>query len=429
MKDTPTDLAKSGKYTWYVVLLLTVVNVFSYMDRMALAMLAPFIKADLSLSDSQLGLLTGLAFSLFYAMCGIPIARWADRGTRRNIIALALTVWSAMTALSGGAQNFWHLFSARVGVGAGEAGCLPPAQSIICDYVPFQRRPGVFAIHNFGNYAGLMVGLVLAGWLGESIGWRSTFLALGAPGLVLALIVRFTLREPVRGVLDMRNPNQATLSLGATLVVLWRCKTYRLLTLFYVLNGFVQYGLNQWWPSFYVRIFGLSLSSIGISLGLAIGVGSGLGLLAGGLLANRVVARDIRAPLRIGAGATVLALPAALVSLFTSSPVISILMVSLTAFFWSASNGPIVATATGVVNSSMRATAAAINILFASVLGFGLGPFCVGLLSDLLAPSVGTLSLRYALLAPISFLPAMALVAYAAARSFPADLETVGAKT
>ena len=174
-QSTPQVMpASSGlhSYTWYVVGLLFVVNIFNYMDRMALAMLMPFIKADLQLSDAQLGLLVGLAFAVFYAVCGIPIARLADRGVRRNVIAVCLTVWSAATALSGAAQNFWHLFLARVGVGAGEAGCIPPAQSIICDYIPPRKRPGVFAFHHFGLIVGSMMGLAVAGALGEAFGYR-----------------------------------------------------------------------------------------------------------------------------------------------------------------------------------------------------------------------------------------------------------------
>lgn len=164
-----------SKYTWFVIILLTIVSVFSYIDRMARAAVAPAIKRDLDLSDSQVGVLTGLAFSVFYAICGIPIARWADRGVRRDILTLALTTWSVMTALSGIAHHFWHLFLARVGIGAGEAGCLPSAQSIICDYVPLQRRANIFAIHNLGNYAGMLLGLTFGGWLGVTVGWRWTF--------------------------------------------------------------------------------------------------------------------------------------------------------------------------------------------------------------------------------------------------------------
>lgn len=416
----------SAQYVWYVILLLSVVNIFNYMDRMALAVLAPLIKIDLQLSDAHLGLLTGFAFAFFYALCGIPIARWADRGIRRDIIVFALTVWSVMTALSGAAQNFWHLLLARVGLGAGEAGCLPPAQSIICDYVPLERRSGVYAVHTFGLYAGMMLGMVLAGWLGEIIGWRWTFALLGLPGIALALLVRLTLREPTRGRFDAIETIQTKTSFGGIIEILWRCRTYRMLAIFLTLNGFVQFGFNQWWPSFYARIFRLSLSSAGINLGFAIGAGSGIGILVGGLLANRIAMKDIRLPLMVGAAATCMAMPAVLGSILVSSASLSLFLVFLTTLFWAISNGPVVAAVYSVSRPDMRATAGTITIFFTSVLGFGLGPFCVGLLSDILAPPFGVKSLRYALLVPACLLPLVALALYRASRHLPNDLKAVG---
>jgi predicted MFS family arabinose efflux permease len=398
------------------------------MDRMALAVLAPLVKADLKLSDAQLGLLTGFTFSLFYAVCAIPIARWADRGIRVHIIAIALATWSAMTALCGAAQNFWHLFAARVGVGAGEAGCGPPQASITCDYVPLERRAGVFAITSFGLYAGMMLGMVLAGGLGERIGWRWTFVALGVPGLALAAIVKFTLREPTRGLFDAVKDDRGAASVRETLRFLWRCNTYRLLTVFLIANGFVQYGLNQWWPSFYARVFELSLSAMGIYLGIAIGSSSGIGLLVGGWMANKMAQRDVKLPLAMGAASIALAVFTATGSLFAASAGVSIFLVWLTWLFLALSFAPITATANSVVTSRMRATALAISMLLSSVLGSGLGPACVGLLSDLLQPSFGVEALRYALLGPIGLIPVMAIAIYAASRALPADLRAVGVR-
>lgn len=416
----------SAGYVRYVIVLLSVVNVFNYMDRMALAVLAPSIKTDLKLSDGRLGLLIGFAFSVFYAVCGIPIARWADRGIRRDIIAISVAIWSVMTAVSGAAQNFSQLFIARVGIGMGEAGCLPTAQSVLCDYVPLRRRAGVLAIHTFGLIAGVMLGLALAGWLGEKIGWRWAFAVIGLPGLGLAIIVRFTLREPPRGFFDPVKNDERGLSFGETLRALWRCRTYRLLVSVLVVNGFVQYGLNQWWPSYYVRVYGLRLSSVGVYLGVALGAGSGVGLLIGGILANKAANRDVRLPLIIGAAATALALPAALGSLFVSSGFVSILLVSLTAVFWSVSTGSVLAAIYSVTTSQLRAMAGSVSILFTSVLGFGLGPFCVGLLSEILTPSLGLQALRYALLAPVCLLPVMVMVLLAAAKALPNDLRAAG---
>lgn len=415
-----------ARYTWYVIFLLTVVNVFNYMDRMALAVLLPLIKVDLELTDGQLGLLVGFAFSVFYAICGIPVARWADQGIRRNIIALALVVWSAMTALSGAAQNFWHLFLARIGVGAGESGCIPPAQSLICDYVPRERRSGAFAIHSTGLFVGLMLGMALAGWLGETIGWRWTFVVLGVPGIAVALIVRLTLREPARGALDTAIDSGGSLSFMETTRVLWKCRTYRRLMLFLVAFGFAQFGLYQWWPSFYARVFGLSSSMLGAYLGMALGFGSAIGLLFGGLLSNKVAQRDSRLPLMIGVLAMLGAFLSASGSLFASSANGSIFLVFLTSLLWSVPMGPVVAAVHNVTVPRARATASAVSIFFQSVLGSGLGPFCVGLLSDSLAPEFGTQALRYAMLAPICVFPVAIIALYAAARQLPSDLQAAG---
>lgn len=427
--------AYSTTYVWYVIFLLTIVNVFNYMDRMALSVLLPSIKADLVLSDGQVGLLVGFAFALFYAICGIPIARYADRGIRRNVIVISLAVWSAMTALSGAAQNFWQLFLARVGVGAGEAGGLPPAQSILCDYVPVERRSGVFAIHSFGLIAGMMIGMALAGRLAETIGWRWTFVALGLPGIAVAFIVRLTLREPARGALDTKAGGSETkesggtsLSPRATLSVLWQCKTYRLLMLSTVLHGFIYCALTQWWPSFYARSFGLSLSEVGLYLGVGLGSGSGLGMLIGGLLSNKGAQRDTKLPLILGAIGMCLAIPASLGSLFSSSVGLSLMLVFVTGLLWSVPSGAQVATLYSVVKPSMRATAGAISIFFSSVVGFGLGPSFVGVLSDALASQLGIESLRYALLAPICLMPIPATILYVAARASTADIQRVRAE-
>jgi predicted MFS family arabinose efflux permease len=415
-----------ARYAWYVVGLLSVVNVFNYVDRTALSMLLPLIKVELSLSDTQLGLLAGLAFALFYGVCGIPIALWADRGVRVNIISVSLAVWSGMTALSGAAQNFWHLFLARMGIGAGEAGCLPPAQSIICDYIPYKRRASAFALHNFGLYLGMTCGMVLAGLLAQYVGWRWTFVLLGLPGIGLALIVKWTLREPVRGYFDGRRNDGGQLSFMRTLKVLWACKTYRLLILFLVVNGFIQYGLYQWWPSLYGRIFDLPLSSIGMKLGMAIGVGSAFGSVVGGLLADKVAARDVRLPLYVSAGLTVLKLPAASGALLVGSPSLAMLCVAATAVFSSMAGAAIFAALYSVVTSQVRAMASAVAIFSTSVIGFGLGPFVVGMLSDALTPSLGIEALRYALLAPLCLLPIMTITLWAAAKVLPEDLRAVG---
>lgn len=418
---------RSSRYVWYVIALLSVVNVFNYMDRMALSVLLPAIKSDLQLSDSQLGLLVGFAFSMLYAVCGIPIARWADHGVRRSIIAIALATWSAMTAISGAAQSFAHLFAARVGVGIGEAGCLSPSQSLLCDYVEFERRSAIFSLHTLGLMLGLMLGMTFAGWLGATIGWRWAFVVLGLPGIAVAIIVQLTLREPQRGVLDKPMQRDAGQSLGSAIRFMWGCRTYRLFLCYGAANGLLQYGLNQWWPSFYARIFELSLQHVGVYLGFALGIGSMAGLLLGGFVANRASRRDARCPLLIGAGAMLLSLPSVLASLFVSSVELSIVLVALSGMLWYVATGPVAAALFSVVPSQMRATAGSINILFTSVLGFGFGPFLTGLLSDALTPMYGEEALRYAMLAPVCALPFAVGALCAATTSLRRDLQVVGA--
>jgi predicted MFS family arabinose efflux permease len=421
-KESAADIAPAvqgsaiAPHAWYAIFILFIVNVVNYVDRMALAVLLPWIKIDLALSDTQLGLLVGFAFSLFYAVCGIPIARLADRAVRKSIIAIALATWSVMTALSGAAQSFGQLFMARVGVGVGEAGCLPPSQSMICDYVPAKRRPGIYAIHTFGLLVGMMLGMASAAWIAAAIGWRWTFVVLGLPGLLLAGIVQLTVREPIRGHFDKHQTRTEPLSFKHTIITLAGSKTYRLLLTCLAVNGFANFGLFQWWPSLYARVFHLEPATVGVYLGIAVGLGSGAGLLIGGYLANRLVLQDVKRPLLMGAVAFLLALPTALGSVFSSSALSSIALVALTTLLWSVAHGPIVATLYGGVAPNMRATAGAISLFLTAILGQGLGPLCVGFLSDQLTPALGSDALRYALLGPICALPIMAATLYAAAK-------------
>lgn len=408
---------QASRYNWYVILLLTAVNLLSSMDRMALAVLLPFIKADLHISDGQAGLLIGLAFSIFYGVCGIPFGRWADRGVRRDIIALSILVWSVMTALSGAAHSFWHMLVARIGLGASEAGVIPSSQSIICDYVPVERRPGAFAIHAFGLTAGIMIGMAAAGYLAEWLGWRWAFVVLAGVGLPLTLLVRFTLREPDRGAMDGAASDLAPVPLRDVARRLSRNRSYMLLTIVVVLSGFIQYGMNQWWPSLYAQRFELGLGVIGARLGLAIGIGSATGLIVGGVIANRLAARAASRALALGTLTYLVSIPVALLSIFAATPSIAIVAAGASVLLWSIPSGAIVSSLYSVVPVNIRATAGTITAFCTALFGFGLGPAAVGLLSDALSHSQGAFSLRYAMMLPPAFAPVMALVIFIAARS------------
>lgn len=414
-------LHAAGGYVFYVIALLTLVNVFNYMDRMALAVLMPAIKADLKLTDGELGLLVGLAFSLFYAICGMPIARLADRGSRKTIIAACLGIWSLMTSLSGAATAFWHLFVARMGVGAAEAGGLPAAQSVICDYIRPERRPIAFAVHNAGLMAGMMLGILAAGLLEGLVGWRWAFVLLGVPGLLFALIVALTLREPARGFFDT-DAGDAKPGLLETAKTLFGCRTFNLLISFNILIGFIQYTIQQWLPSFYARTFGASISEIGLWLGLATGIASAVGLLAGGLLATRISRRGVGTPFFIAAIGMIGAMIAASGILLVPDMRLSICMAAATFVLWSLPTGAVVTALHGVTLPAMRATAASLIIFFGSIFGTALGSYCVGLVSDALSPSLGKEALRYALLIPVGMFPLLALVLFGIGRFLQDDL-------
>jgi predicted MFS family arabinose efflux permease len=424
--DSDAKCGPSRAYVWYVILILTVVNAVNYMDRVAISVLAPQIKSDLHVSDGELGLLSGLAFFIFYALFGIPIARWADRGVRTHVIAAGLGLWSIFTALSGAARNFTQLALARIGVGAGEAGCLPAGYAIVADYVPIQKRGGAYAITTFGSLAGRSVGFALGAWLGARLGWRLAFVALGVPGVALALWVLLTLREPRRGVLDGDATVHPQQPLSMVLRSLIRLKTWRRICAAAVVSGFIQYGTTQWWPSFYMRSFDLSQQKVGLYLGDATFVGYAIGMLLGGLVTDKVSPASMRAPLVIAAGAALLSLPATLGSLFVHSINMSFFFVGLTTLCWGLVSAPCVAIGASVVPPAIRATGGAIDTFVTAIVGFGLGPFLVGALSDKLAQWVGGESLRYALLAPVCLIPALIVIVYSASRSVEGDLAALG---
>lgn len=417
------DSEFSSRYPWYALSLLFVANLFNYMDRMVISVVLPLIKADLDLSDTQLGVLTGIAFAVFYATFGIPIARWADRGTRRTIVSLAIAAWSVMTVMCGMAQNFIQLMLARFGVGIGEAGCIPPSHSMISDYFPKERRATALGIHTSGATLGIVAGLALGGYIAETWGWRWAFWMLGAPGLLLAILIRLTLREPTRGAHDEAVVDAAQPPLGEVLRYLGRRKSYVHLVILTALGSFAGFGINMWLPSFYVRSFGMSTAEVGFFFGIAFGLGSAIGTLGGGYLADWIGKGDMRKPLLVlGLGASALTLPMNLGVLLAPTATLALSLNLLSSIVGSMVNGPLYATIQSVVDNRMRAIATAIMMFAASLLGVGLGPLFAGMLSDMLAPRFGDDSLRYSLivLSAISVYPVLHL--WLAIRALPRDV-------
>lgn len=380
---------------WYAMALLTVVSFFNYMDRMVLAVLLEPIKAEMGLSDGQLGLLSGLAFALLYATLGLPLARFADRSSRVRLLSACLATWSLMTAATGVAQNFIQLFLARMGVGVGEAGCVPAAHSLIGDYFPPERRAFAVSVFQAGGLAGLSGGLILTGIMAEHLGWRGALITVGLAGGPLALLILFTLREPPRR--GAETVQSAEPGLAAIRALLRRPALVHLI-LALSIGAFGTYGITQWLPAFFMRSHGLSLTQIGLWSGTAAGIGGILGVMAGGVLATRLLPRDNRWELWLPAIAYGGSAPLYALVLLSPSLAVAIGIKVLATFLAASGGGVALSAIQSFAEPHRRATAIALVLFLSSLLGLGLGPWLVGVVSDALHPQFGSESLRYALL-------------------------------
>ncbi|MEM1245667.1 MAG: MFS transporter [Acidobacteriota bacterium] len=382
----------------YALVLLTVVYTFNFIDRQLLAILQEAIKADLGLSDSQLGLLTGFAFALFYVTAGLPIARWADRGNRRNIVALAVGIWSFMTAVSGFVQNYLHLLLARIGVGVGEAGGSPPSHSIISDIYPPERRAGALSFYSMGVNFGILFGFLFGGWLNEFFGWRVAFLVVGVPGIIIAFLVRFTLKEPMRGLAEQREAATEEVPLTSVLSLLASRASFRHMAFGAALNAFAGYSASNWTASFIIRSHGMDTGELGTWLAMSMGVGGAIGVLGGGLLAERLAPRDVRWYMWLPTLTGILCLPFMVATYLVGSAYAALLCGVIPSTLFNVYLGNTLAMSHGLVGLRMRALASAILFFILNLIGLGLGPWLVGTLSDYLAAEHGAESLRLAML-------------------------------
>ena len=402
---------------WYTLAILTIVMFVSYVDRFILSVLVQPIKADLGLNDSQIGLLTGFAFSAFYATFGLPMARWADRGSRRTVIAVSLSVWSVMTALCGLCQNFWQLLLARFGVGAGEAGGVPASHSMIADLFPPTFRATALALFSAGGSTGMMLGFTIGAWLEHGYGWRGAFMLVGAPGLLLALLFVATVREP-RQAMKQAAPIAAGDSWGAALKDLWGNMAFRHLLFAHAAAVFLSYGQTNWMPAFFERSFGASRVELGSMLAVTRGVGMFAGLLVGGMIADRLARGGMAGPTKLIIWSRVgLLIPAAGVYLVDQAS-IAYALSAASGFFAMVAVGPELSIMMTIVPAGRRATASAATLFSSSFIGMGGGPLIVGILSDLFAPAWGVESLRVALLIVTVFGTAWGLIHYVLAARY-----------
>ncbi|MEM8941088.1 MAG: MFS transporter [Pseudomonadota bacterium] len=395
----PTDSSphNSVVYRRFVLVMLTVVYGFNFIDRQILVILQEPIKLEMGLSDAQLGLLSGFTFAIIYVTAGIPIAYLADRSNRRNIIAIALTVWSGMTALSGFAQNYWQLLLARVGVGLGEAGGSPPAHSIISDYFPPERRATALSFYSTGIYVGILLGYAFGGLLAATFGWRMAFLVVGLPGIVLAVLLLVFVREPSRGRWDGNASLNERPTLGETLTLLRRRKSFPFVALGCAMTAFVAYGNGNFYPSFLIRNHGMDIAQVGLVLSLVAGISGGIGTFAGGYLADRLIVRDRRWYTWVPILGLVLALPGFYILISDNTTVVLVLMF-LVGIVNSLYLGPSIAVSHAMMPPQMRALTSAVLFFVLNMIGLGLGPFITGLNSDLLADVSGADNLRHAML-------------------------------
>jgi len=374
-----------------------VVYTFNFIDRQLLAILQESIKLDLNLSDSQLGLLTGFAFAVFYVTAGIPIARWADRSNRRNIIAMAVGLWSFMTAFSGLAQQYWQLLLARIGVGVGEAGGSPPAHSIISDIFPPHKRATALAFYSTGVNIGILFGFLFGGWLNEYFGWRVAFLVVGVPGILLAIIVRTTLAEPIRGFAEKKTATEPV-PLTSVLSLLWSRSSFRHMAMAAALNAFAGYSTSSWTASFMIRSHNMTTGELGTWLALIMGLGGAIGVFCGGMLADKLASRDIRWYMWLPAVTGMISLPFMVAVYLVGGPYQALLLSIVPGVLFNVYIGTTISMTHGLVGLRMRALASAILFFVLNMIGLGMGPWLVGFLSDQLGPSLGAESLRYAML-------------------------------
>ncbi|MGF6999337.1 spinster family MFS transporter [Paraburkholderia sp. GAS32] len=405
----------------FVLLLLCVVAAVNLADRQLITILITPIKHEFGASDTSMGLLTGMAFAAVYVTAGLPIAYWSDRGSRRSVIAASVGAWSLMTMLCGVTQSFTQLAMARMGVAFGEAGCNPGSHSIIADLYSRHNRAKAIGFYNASASIGIGLGLFAGGALITHFEWRTVFVLLGAPGLLLALFIRLAVPEPPRGMSDPDLIPEPALPLVKTLRWLGRLRAFRFLALSAMGCAIVNYGVQSWAATFFLRVHGVAAGEIGAKLGTASAIGLLTGTILSGMIADRLSHKDLRWHMRIAAGGMLLAIPFGAAFLLTSNRNLAFIMYGLAIGLLSVWATPIHALTQTVAKPRMRGLAAAIVAFFLNVLGYGLGPLMVGILNDRLQVRFGNESIRYSLLILLSGAIGAAIICISTNRTLLSD--------
>ncbi len=425
MSDPAQPDKFSPGYANYVLGVLFITYVLNFIDRQAMSVFIGPIKKEFGASDTAMGLLVGFAFALLYTFAGIPIARLADRWNRRNIIATGLALWSAMTIATGMAKDFSHLVIARVGVGIGEAAGTPPAHSLIADYFPLNKRATALAVYSTGVFAGSAIAYLGGGFLREHFDWRVAFFILGLPGLLFVFVLRFTVREPVRGLSEHRQAKHETSTLRETLGFLMSSPSWVWLMAGASCLSIIGYGVLMWGYEFYERIHHMPPVVVGQWMAVIVGVGGVVGTLLGGVLTDRLAELKPAQMIRIPALLTLAGMPFAALFVLVESSTLALLFMFPFYLLMQTYIPAMYAANQNLAKLNMRATASAIVLFVINIVGAGAGPFIVGALSDFFSTQYGDQGLRYALLVTVMIGVVGCLLLTATSRSLKEDLERV----
>ena len=391
----------AGQSPWYAFSLLFAASILSTLDRAIVGLVSEPIKRDLALSDTALGFINGAGFVVFYILFGIPMARWADRGVRRSILALAMAVWSVMTAVSGLAQNFIQFVAARAGVAIGESAGTPTSLSLISDLFPPAKRMRAISLYTSAPFVGIVLGMPLIGWLVTHHGWRSAMVVFGLPGVALAAVIALTFREPIRGRFDPPSPsNEAPATLIAALKALATNIPFVLITAGMTINSLAAAAQAGFVPAYMQRTHGMTQLEIGLIMGPIVAGAAMLGILTGGVIAELVRKRTGRDTSVLVLFIAMHALSGFAMAVFLGADPRWLMLAggAAQAFLNSLKAGPFVAIALSLVSPNMRGLAATmLSVIAVSLVGGALGPLFVGLISDALTPYYGGLALRYGL--------------------------------
>ena len=394
-----SPLQESGGRHRYVLAMLTAVYTLSLLDRGLMALLLQPIKEDLHLSDTQLGFLTGLAFALFYAMLGVPVARLSDRLNRVTITSIAIALWGVTVMACIGVRTFAQLVAARVAAAVGEAGGMPPTYSLLGDYFPRPAdRVRAMSIYLLSGPFAVLISFMLGGWINSQYGWRATFFILGLPGLLMAPLVKMTVKDPRSSEMAEIHARVGVPRFASVLRTLWAQRSARHLSIGIILLFTLGFGLAPWYGAFLMRTHGMSSTQLGLWMGLILGTGGLVGIWGGGHLSARWLANDERSQMRLSALTLIALVPLSILFLLAPQRHWALLAFVPLVTLFNIFSAPAFSLLQRLVTDDMRATTLAVVMLLVNLIGMGVGPQLVGILSDAFTPRFGADSLRYAML-------------------------------